>query len=89
MPQCRRYLVSGKVQGVFYRNSTRERAVTLGLTGWARNLQDGCVEVVACGEVAALDVLEQWLWVGPSRAMVRRVSSTVMEIETPAGFVTL
>ncbi len=54
-----RFLVSGRVQGVFYRGSTREQAVALGLSGYARNLPDGRVEVVASGDEGALDVLER------------------------------
>ena len=55
--QCRCFLVSGRVQGVFYRASTRDRAVTLGLKGSVRNLNDGRVEVRACGEQDSLDAL--------------------------------
>lgn len=65
-----RFVVRGKVQGVFFRASTRERALTLGLTGHARNLLDGSVEVVAYGDTAALDQLEVWLHDGPPTAAV-------------------
>ena len=68
-----RFLVSGKVQGVWFRAATRERALALQLQGVARNLRDGSVEVVAVGEDAALDALEQWLWQGPPLAKVSRV----------------
>jgi acylphosphatase len=62
-----RFRVSGKVQGVFYRASTREQALALGLTGYARNLPDGAVEVLACGDARAIEALERWLWQGPRR----------------------
>ncbi|WP_201314391.1 acylphosphatase [Dyella sp. EPa41] len=65
-----RFLVSGRVQGVFYRASTREQALALGLRGHAENLPDGRVEVIASGTDAALDALESWLWRGPSGARV-------------------
>ncbi|MCF5925434.1 acylphosphatase, partial [Xanthomonas perforans] len=53
--QAARFVVSGVVQGVWYRASTRQRAVALGLVGHARNQADGSVEVVAAGSAAALD----------------------------------
>lgn len=68
-----RFIVSGVVQGVFYRASTRDRARQLGLTGHARNLADGRVEVTAHGEAGALEALERWLWQGPPAAKVDRV----------------
>jgi acylphosphatase len=73
--RCRRFLVSGRVQGVFYRASTRERATALDLNGYACNLADGRVEVLACGERNSLDALEAWLWQGPSRAEVKHVDA--------------
>ena len=69
-----RYLVSGKVQGVFYRGSTAQRARQLGLAGWACNLPDGRVEVVASGDPARLSALAEWLWEGPPSAVVREVT---------------
>ena len=71
MPAAR-FLVRGKVQGVFFRASTRDRALQLGLRGYARNLSDGRVEVLAEGDARALDALERWLHVGPPRAKVAR-----------------
>jgi len=70
---CAKFIVSGRVQGVFFRASTRTQAVRLGLSGYAKNLADGGVEVLACGDRAALDELERWLHVGPSAARVREV----------------
>jgi acylphosphatase len=70
---CRRFLVTGRVQGVFFRASTRERARSLGLAGEVSNLPDGRVAVMACGPQAALDALQQWLWEGPPQAVVSNV----------------
>jgi acylphosphatase len=63
MPSAR-FIVSGRVQGVFYRASTREQALRLGLAGHAKNRLDGSVEVLASGEAEALDALERWLQQG-------------------------
>jgi acylphosphatase len=83
-----RFLVSGKVQGVFFRASTRERALDLGLSGRATNLPDGRVEVVAEGEAAALDALEAWLQHGPPMARVNRVERSTWDVPVNPGFVT-
>lgn len=82
--QQRKYRITGRVQGVFFRASTREQALRLGLTGHAINLPDGAVEVLACGDVARLDELAAWLWQGPPRAQVTQVE-LLQQIETPAG----
>lgn len=71
---ARRFLVSGRVQGVFFRASTREQAHRLGLVGHAVNLDDGRVEVLAWGGDEALDALEDWLQRGPPAARVTAVS---------------
>lgn len=63
-------LVSGRVQGVYYRASTRERARELGLAGWVRNLPDGRVELCAEGPRPALEALERWCHQGPPAARV-------------------
>ena len=70
---ARRFLVSGRVQGVFFRESTRKQADALGLTGYAVNLPDGRVEVAARGAEAALDELHLWLRSGPPMARVDAV----------------
>ena len=70
---CKRCLVSGRVQGVFYRASTARLAARLGLRGHARNLPDGRVEVLVCGDAAAVGELVAWLWEGPSAARVTAV----------------
>ena len=64
------FIVSGKVQGVWFRASTRDRAVALGLRGHARNLPDGRVEVLAVGDPDAIEQLAQWLHYGPPLARV-------------------
>ncbi len=73
---CRRFLVSGRVQGVFFRAGTQDRARRLGLTGWVHNLPDGRVELIACGDDAKLKQLEEWLWQGPPHAHVEGVTAT-------------
>jgi acylphosphatase len=84
---CARFLVSGRVQGVFYRASAREQALRLGLTGHAKNLPDGTVEVVACGPAHALDALERWLRQGPPAARVEAVSREALTERELRGFV--
>jgi acylphosphatase len=83
-----RFLVSGRVQGVFYRASTREQALALGLAGMARNLADGRVEVIACGELQAIERLQRWLYEGPPAARVEEVIREVCEDWSGDGFVT-
>lgn len=73
---CKHYRVRGRVQGVFYRASTEAEARQLGLTGWVRNDDNGDVELVACGNTAALKTLEAWLWRGPANAQVEAVLAT-------------
>ena len=73
--------VSGRVQGVYFRASTRDRAESLGLTGWVRNLPDGRVELEAQGAVEQLRSLAVWLREGPAAA---RVDSVETE-DLPAG----
>lgn len=75
--RCNRYVVTGRVQGVFYRASTEACARDLGLTGWVRNCADGSVELLACGEDAALQQMADWLWEGPPYAKVDSVEIVV------------
>lgn len=84
---ARRYLVSGRVQGVFFRASTRDVAVSLGLSGHALNLPDGRVEVVAAGAPDALDRLGDWLWKGSPMSRVDAVEVASIPVpEAGDGF---
>lgn len=68
----RRVVVSGRVQGVFFRDSCRHQALAAGVAGWARNRGDGRVEVVLEGEPDAVDAVVAWCRRGPGRARVTR-----------------
>ena len=69
----RRFLVFGRVQGVFFRHSTQIEATRLALRGIARNMPDGSVEVVAQGRSTAVEELRAWLESGPAQARVDEV----------------
>ncbi len=86
MAVTRRFTVRGRVQGVFFRESTRRVAESLGITGHAINLADGDVEVLACGEPAALDKLAEYLADGPTMAVVTGVSSEVVDVAESGEF---
>lgn len=89
MPVCIRCFVSGRVQGVFYRASTQAQANSLCITGYARNLPDRRVEVLACGDESAVEQLKQWLSDGPQYAEVTSVSCEKLELKQfPTDFVT-
>ena len=78
MKRCRRFLISGRVQGVAYRATTQDAARALGISGNAKNLADGRVKVVACGDANSLKRFEQWLWQGPRFARVEKVVAEEM-----------
>ena len=85
----RRCIVSGRVQGVYYRASAQQRALQAGIVGYARNLDDGSVEVLACGEESVVLEFIDWLWIGPSAAKVVGVEVEIVELEAsawPRGF---
>lgn len=82
MRAARRFLVSGRVQGVGYRMFARDAALAEGLSGLARNLEDGRVEVYVEGEAEALDRFEARLRQGPPLA---RVAGVEVETEIPGG----
>ena len=88
MPVCVRCVVSGRVQGVFFRASTQRQARQLGVTGYARNLPDGNVEVLACGEPRAVEALREWLWSGPPASRVTDVVCQRTEQGVPDEFST-
>lgn len=85
---CMRFVVRGRVQGVFFRASAREQALRLGITGHARNRADGSVEVIACGEATALAELERWLGTGPRHARVSGVEAAPVDMPAPERFET-
>ena len=85
---CRRFLVSGKVQGVWFRESTRREAVKLNLEGHAINLPDGRVEVVAAGHESGINALALWLQQGPRLARVDSVMEEDTEKTGWSGFST-
>jgi len=66
----RSFVISGRVQGVFFRENTKKESVKLGLQGSAMNLSDGTVKVCLRGEINQIDLLERWLHVGPELAKV-------------------
>ncbi|MEZ5564570.1 MAG: acylphosphatase [Gammaproteobacteria bacterium] len=74
--EARRFLISGRVQGVFFRASTARMAGELGLRGYARNLADGRVEVLAVGTPSAVSKLAAWLRGGPPLARVAEISES-------------
>jgi acylphosphatase len=74
------------VQGVFFRDSTREQADKHGLTGYANNLPDGSVEVLACGTDHALDRMAHWLKSGPPMASVAGVEVTEVDYRRFGNF---
>ena len=86
--QAKKFLVSGRVQGVFFRESTRREAQHLGIQGSATNLEDGRVEVLAWGAESALDLLHAWLHTGPTMARVTNVEPLPLDGEPPQGFTT-
>ncbi|MBK1650420.1 acylphosphatase [Rhabdochromatium marinum] len=85
---CYRCLISGRVQGVFFRASTREQAERFGVTGHARNCPDGRVEVLACGAPEAVESLRAWLAQGPPQARVDDLSCEPLEWRAVTGFTT-
>jgi acylphosphatase len=74
--KCTRFVVSGRVQGVFYRATAARKARDLGVRGHAVNLPDGRVEVLACGSEDAVRTFGEWLWVGSSGSKVTAVEAS-------------
>ncbi|CDZ77388.1 Acylphosphatase [Legionella massiliensis] len=86
---CMRCYVSGKVQGVWFRASAKQKAEQLALSGWARNLADGRVEVFACGEKDQLELFYTWLQHGPQHAIVSECSREELAWKEVSGFAKL
>ena len=86
--ECRKFRIEGKVQGVWFRESTRQQAIRLGISGYARNQPDGSVEVLACGDPGVLDELAEWLRQGPPLARVSSIQCESVAVDEPDGFFT-
>lgn len=84
--ESRHFRITGRVQGVFFRDSTRQVAQSLKVTGYARNVADGSVEVLACGSADAVQRLAEWLQSGPPRARVDDVESVAVDVKKPPSF---
>ena len=82
----KRVVVHGRVQGVFFRDSTRRRAEAAGVAGWVANRPDGTVEAVLEGDADAVEALMRWLHDGPRGADVERVEVEESEPEGLTGF---
>lgn len=85
---CKKCVVGGRVQGVFYRATAARRARELGIHGHARNLPDGRVEVLACGDREVVEAFVSWLWIGSSACKVTSVEADDSPVSAPlpSGF---
>lgn len=83
---CFQFYVAGRVQGVFFRASTQKQARALHLKGYAKNLPDGRVEVMACGEPDAVQRLQTWLRKGPPLAEVSELLAAPQPYNEFTGF---
>ena len=81
-----RLKIYGTVQGVFFRQSTREKANELNISGWVRNCEDGSVEVEAEGEETGMKVFIEWCHRGPARAIVSKVEIKTIGQQNYSGF---
>ncbi len=84
--EARRFWISGRVQGVYYRAFVRQHARRLGMRGYARNLADGRVEVLAVGDPAVMDELRGYLHLGPPASDVRHVEERESADEAGSTF---
>jgi acylphosphatase len=82
---CKKCLIGGRVQGVFYRATAARRAQELNIQGYARNLPDGRVEVLACGEEQAVTSFVSWLWIGSSACKVTSVEVADAPVDPSAA----
>lgn len=81
-----RCVVSGRVQGVYYRANVKKQADSLGLTGWVRNLSNGSVELIAQGQDENVEKLHKWIWAGPVMAKVDDVKIDIIETQNFEDF---
>jgi len=83
---CKRCIVTGRVQGVWFRDTTRRKANELGVSGSAVNLPDASVEVIACGDGEAVNALCEWLWEGSPMSQVVAVDCEETVPQSFSGF---
>jgi acylphosphatase len=86
MVQTIRITVSGRVQGVYYRQSAKEKATALNITGTIQNNPDKTVTIVATGSEESLSLLRDWCRKGPARAVVSGVGVSALPLTDFAGF---
>lgn len=79
-------IVSGKVQGVFYRQSAKEKAISAGITGLVKNLPNGSVHIIATGTAEQLDTFTNWCKTGPPRAIVNSMITEELPFRDFAHF---
>ena len=84
--QCKKFIISGVVQGVGFRYYTSHQGMKLGLTGYAKNLDNGDVEVAVCGHRQQIVEMEKWLQIGPKTSWVESVKSELVSYEPITGF---
>ena len=84
---CVKAIVSGKVQGVFFRASAQKQAQQLKLTGWVKNTAAGTVELLACGDNNAIAAFKLWLSQGPDLADVTHVDCTDIAVQSHENFI--
>jgi acylphosphatase len=85
-PIRRKVVVQGRVQGVFFRDSVRERASACGVAGWVTNRSDGAVEAVLEGSANAVSGVVEFMRSGPPRAKVSGACATDEKPEGLSGF---
>ena len=83
---CKHFLVTGRVQGVWFRAGAKKEGERLGLSGWTRNLPDGRVEVMVCGTMPQLEQMEAWLQHGPELARVDQLQQELLPPKEFDGF---
>lgn len=83
---CKQIIITGRVQGVYFRASARDKAISLGITGTVRNLPDGSVEVMACGTADQVEQMIAWCHEGPRGARVEEVKAADRQEEKFDGF---
>ncbi len=83
---CKLYTVSGRVQGVWFRAGTQKAANQLGITGWAKNLPNRKVQVLACGESAQIEKFIAWLHKGPLLAKITKITEEDIPVQNFSTF---